>query len=123
MKEDAQGNRIDDGVMSMMARMVMADYAEILSTNNIGLYYAYALSSDELAPYMTQIGESDEITFRTRLAMARFLPQEMLQQYFDVISSIFYGRFGSFDGMVDMGRIYGEDLGNPAWAVVTTALE
>jgi hypothetical protein len=123
MKEDDQGNRIDDGVISMIARMVMADYMELLSTNNIGLYYAYALSTDDLAPHMEALGEDDEVTFRTRMAMARFLPQEMLQSYFGVIGQIFYSRFGTYDGMVDMGRIYGEELDMDARAVVSTALQ
>ncbi len=122
MKEDAQGKRIEDGTISMMTRLVMADYAKLGFTNNVGIYYAYALPSETLKSLMKKIGETDEVTFRTRLAMLRFLPGKMSSSYYGIVGQLFFQRFGTYEGMQDVGRIFGAELDQNARKVVNTAL-
>jgi histidinol phosphatase-like enzyme len=122
MKTDADTNRIQDGVISMLARMVMMEYVMLASTNNLGIRYAYTLSSDEIAPYMQELEETDEVAFRARLALTRYLPGDDLQTYYAIISRIMSSRIATTDGLQDVASIFGQHMPAESAALIQSLI-
>ena len=72
--------------MSMFAKMGMAGYARVASTNNLAIKYAYNLPSETITSLMESVGETDEVAFRTNLATARFLSDDTKRgQYINIV--------------------------------------
>lgn len=92
MKEDDKGNRIDDGAMSMLVRLVRGGYVDILSTNNLAIHYAYTMPTEQTQAIMKQLGEVDEVAFRARFAMMRFLPRVQMNTYYNILAQMFFQR-------------------------------
>jgi hypothetical protein len=120
MKEDASWERIADGVMSMFAKMGMAGYARVASTNNLAIKYAYNLPSETITSLMESVGETDEVAFRTNLATARFLSDDTKRgQYINIVWSIFSQTFATIDGLEDMSDVFGQSIDTAAvWPLV-----
>jgi|AntAceMinimDraft_5_1070358.scaffolds.fasta_scaffold248810_2 hypothetical protein len=71
-KIDPDTNKIiQDGAISMLARLVSSGYIELFSTNNIGAKYAFVLSDADLVS-VYGVEESEIPLLRTKIATARF---------------------------------------------------
>lgn len=107
MQQDANGAIIDDGVMSMMTRMIMNGYMKLDYSNNLGVKYAYKLDSTSLQNIMSQVWVSDEIAARTMLGWARFF-RDKADQLGWVILSIFAQRVPNGQAVEDLADVYGK---------------
>jgi hypothetical protein len=106
-KTDASGNRLNNGAMAQMAEMVMAGYMRLVHSSNLGIKYAYTLSSSEVLPLMQQVGETDEILFRTKLSSSRFF-REDTAAYQNIVAQLFGNRLQNGDAIQDIADIYGK---------------
>lgn len=123
-KIDTKTNKIiQQGTISMIAKMIQEWYLKLMMTNNMGAKYAYTLSDTELQsaiaslPYeevktkLWQAFMSDPLLFRSKLAVPRYFWSES-QDYFILIGAIFQQRLSSpqGSGMEDIADIIGKDI-------------
>lgn len=107
MQQDANGNIIDDGVMSMITRMIMNGYMNVDYTNNLWIKYAYKLDSASVQNIMDQVGIPNEVVLRTMLGGARFF-RDRADQLGGVILSIFAQRVPNGQAVEDLADVYGK---------------
>jgi hypothetical protein len=66
----------EEGTLTTLVKLYQLGYLKLLSTNNIGAYYAFNLTDEELA---TAFGARDEegiVLLRAKLMGIRYFPEE-----------------------------------------------
>jgi len=107
LKQDASGKRVDNGVLANLAQMYMDGYIKLVHTNNIGMKYAYAITSEQFAPYLTAVNETDEIALRTKIAGTRFFGNET-GKLASIIGDIFVKRIPTGEAAQDVADVMGK---------------
>ncbi len=129
---------VQDGAMSMIAKMYSRWYVEYIDTNNLGIKYALTLSDGELESVLDrlivddiQIDQEDLDTIRAGLMWARYpWVMEMTQDYFgfqegivDLIVNIAMSRVDSGELIYDMAAIQWLDVDEDSLATTLRAYD
>ncbi len=89
-----------DGTITFLMRLYKLWYLKLLSTNNIGAYYAFTLSDDTLREYVGDLSDEELLLKRAKYTGVRYFGD--VNQLYNEIVSIFYYRFMSFDAFEDL---------------------
>jgi hypothetical protein len=74
----------EDGTLTTLVKMYQLGYLKLFSTNNIGAYYAFNLTDDELQSAFAErneaglvlLDEEELILLRAKLIGIRYFPEE-----------------------------------------------
>jgi hypothetical protein len=104
--DPVKGTIVEDGTMTMLAKMANNGYVKMVYSNNLWAKYAYTISDTMLS---TKIWTTDENTLalmRARMATSRFWQNS--QQIIGLIQGFFVERIANGDAIEDIADIYGK---------------
>lgn len=67
----------EDGTLTTLVKMYQLGYLKLLSTNNIGAYYAFNLTDEEVATLFDIRGEEEITLLRAKLIGMRYFSEEV----------------------------------------------
>lgn len=119
-KMDAtQHHVVEEGSMTMIAKMISNGYMSLASTNMINARYAFTLSYDQLKAVYPSMSD-DENLFRTKLATLRFWPEA--QQLFSALGTIFTQRMSRGEAIGDIASILGKSVDESKIQALATSI-
>ncbi|MEF2175877.1 MAG: hypothetical protein V3575_05370 [Candidatus Absconditabacteria bacterium] len=98
-----------DGVITMLSRLISNNRISLISTNNLSIKYAYSLSDDQIASFIgTGATDQDIVLLRSKLATSRFWPNKNDLHNFCV--TIAKQRIVSLDFIDDFADVLGKQI-------------
>lgn len=109
-----------DGVMTMIDKLIEQGYVSLRYSNNLSAKYAYQLNKSDLLSFLTgQVGdpvaalrpyaERDMSQFRAKMALTRFFPDQY-GNYAELTARIFMSRLQNGQAISDMADVFGKTI-------------
>ncbi len=97
------------GAIGNLIRLSQAGYLDLISTNNIGTYYAFRLTDAEIKQFFGAT-TPDEITLkRAKIAVMRYFNTEV-NNLFSQVGNVLMNKINAKEGFEEIAGIYGKEI-------------
>ncbi|GHW02800.1 hypothetical protein AGMMS50249_5860 [candidate division SR1 bacterium] len=108
-KLDPVTGKIDtDGAMTALVRLYELGYLKLISTNNIGTYYAFTLSDDEMKQFFDVQTPEDIVLTRAKLSVMRYFSEDV-NTLFSQMGNVFVSKISAGGGLAEIANMYGQE--------------
>ncbi|MDR2541769.1 MAG: hypothetical protein LBD11_08800 [Candidatus Peribacteria bacterium] len=98
-----------DGTLTTLVKMAQLGYLKLISTNNVGAYYAFNLNDADISVAFGVTTPEEIVLTRAKLIGIRYFPEES-NTLFNQIANVFLQRIMAGVGFEEIASVYGLEI-------------